>query len=105
MDDSPVTLPGVSGAIYGIYPKPLEVLALRFAVVSPAMHGARGGAPEGERNGNYRHGARTKEAIELRKLIRRLARGDVGGTVHTNNNPLHGVDAHFDFVPPQRPQL
>ena len=36
------------------------------------MHGARGGAPEGERNGNYRHGARTKEANELRKLIRRL---------------------------------
>ena len=23
------------------------------------MHGARGGAPEGERNGNYRHGAGT----------------------------------------------
>ena len=36
------------------------------------MHDARGGAPEGERNGNYRHGARTKEAIEVRKLIRRL---------------------------------
>jgi hypothetical protein len=36
------------------------------------MHGARGGAPEGERNGNYRHGARTKEATELRKLIRAL---------------------------------
>jgi hypothetical protein len=36
------------------------------------MHGARGGAPEGERNGNYRHGARTKEAIALRKLIRKL---------------------------------
>jgi hypothetical protein len=36
------------------------------------MHGARGGAPEGERNGNYRHGARTKEAIELTKLIRKL---------------------------------
>ena len=30
------------------------------------------GASEGERNGNYRHGARTKETIELRKLIRRL---------------------------------
>ena len=28
------------------------------------MHGARGGAPEGERNGNYRHGARSKETIE-----------------------------------------
>ena len=36
------------------------------------MHGARGGAPEGERNGNYRHGARTKEAIELGALIRAL---------------------------------
>jgi hypothetical protein len=29
----------------------------------------RVGVPEGERNGNYRHGARTKEAIELRALI------------------------------------
>ena len=36
------------------------------------MHGAHGGAPEGERNENYRPGAGTKEAIELRKLIRRL---------------------------------
>jgi len=24
------------------------------------MHGARGGAPEAKRNGNYRHGARSK---------------------------------------------
>jgi len=30
------------------------------------MHRARGGAPEGERNGNYRHGARTKEAIAVK---------------------------------------
>ena len=29
------------------------------------MHGARGGAPLGERNGNYRHGARSKESMEL----------------------------------------
>jgi len=29
------------------------------------MHGARGGAPNGERNGNYRHGARTKDASSL----------------------------------------
>lgn len=36
------------------------------------MHGARGGAPEGERNGNYRHGARTKEMIEVWKLIKSL---------------------------------
>lgn len=36
------------------------------------MHGARGGAPEGRRNGNYKHGARTKEMIELRKFIKSL---------------------------------
>jgi hypothetical protein len=36
------------------------------------MHGARGGAPEGKRNGNYRHGARSKEMIELWKLIKSL---------------------------------
>ena len=36
------------------------------------MHAARGGAPEGKRNGNYKHGARSKETIELRKLIKSL---------------------------------
>jgi hypothetical protein len=36
------------------------------------MHGERGGAPEGKRNGNYRHGGRTKEIIELWKLIKSL---------------------------------
>jgi len=36
------------------------------------MHGARGGAPEGERNGNYRHGARTKETIAFWRLIKAL---------------------------------
>jgi len=36
------------------------------------MHGARGGAPEGKRNGNYRHGARSKETIALLKLIKSL---------------------------------
>jgi len=49
------------------------------------MHGARGGAPEGTcngnyrhgvpegtRNGNYRHGARSKETIELWKFIKSL---------------------------------
>ena len=35
-------------------------------------HAARGGAPEGKRNGNYKHGARSKETIELRKLIKSL---------------------------------
>ena len=32
----------------------------------------RGGAPEGKRNGNYRHGCRTKEMIEVWKLIKSL---------------------------------
>jgi hypothetical protein len=36
------------------------------------MHGARGGAPEGKRNGNYRRGARTKATIELWRLIKSL---------------------------------
>ena len=38
------------------------------------MHGARGGAPEGERNGNYRHGARTKQSLQIARLIKTLAR-------------------------------
>jgi hypothetical protein len=43
------------------------------------MHGAGGGAPAGKRNGNYKHGGRTKEAIaemrevnELLRLVRKL---------------------------------
>jgi hypothetical protein len=31
-----------------------------------------GGAPEGKRNGNYRHRARTKATIELWRLITSL---------------------------------
>ena len=27
------------------------------------LHGGRGGAPSGEKNGNYKHGRRTKKAI------------------------------------------
>ena len=36
------------------------------------MHGAGGGAPKGERNGMYRHGIYTKEAIAERKATREL---------------------------------
>ena len=40
------------------------------------MHGARGGAPSGEGNGQYRHGRRTSVAISERRdmliLIRQL---------------------------------
>jgi hypothetical protein len=38
------------------------------------MHGARGGAPEGEHNGNYRHGGSTKEALAEMAEFRLLAR-------------------------------
>lgn len=36
------------------------------------MHGARAGAPKGEKNGNYRHGAYTNEAREVRAQNRLL---------------------------------
>jgi hypothetical protein len=38
------------------------------------MHGAGGGAPVGKRNGNYRHGACTKEATYLMRDLNMLAR-------------------------------
>ena len=38
------------------------------------MHGARGGAPSGERNGNYRDGTRTKEAVQAVRLVNLLSR-------------------------------
>ena len=38
------------------------------------MHGARGGAPEGKRNGNFKHGGRTIEAVAASRYIRELLR-------------------------------
>lgn len=38
------------------------------------VHGARGGAPMGKANGAWRHGGRTLEAIETRRLIGELDR-------------------------------
>jgi hypothetical protein len=39
------------------------------------MHGgAGGGAPKGNRNGNYRHGASTMEAITLMRDLKMLAK-------------------------------
>jgi hypothetical protein len=37
------------------------------------MHGAGGGAPTGEANGNYRHGRRTQEMTRTLRLCRALA--------------------------------
>jgi hypothetical protein len=38
------------------------------------MHGACGGAPKGEANGNYRTGEYTGEVLETERLIRALTR-------------------------------
>ena len=38
------------------------------------MHGAGGGAPMGERNGRWRHGGRSFELTETRRLIAELTR-------------------------------
>ncbi len=38
------------------------------------MHGARGGAPRGKRNGNYKDGLYTAELIEATRLVRALLR-------------------------------
>ena len=51
--------------------KPCHAPAVRGWKVC-RMHGARGGAPEGKRNGNCRHGARSKETIALWKFIKSL---------------------------------
>ena len=38
------------------------------------FHGAGGGGPKGERNGNYKHGLYTNEAIEERRALLALLR-------------------------------
>jgi hypothetical protein len=40
-----------------------------------AKHGGKSpGAPKGERNGNYRHGGETNDAVDLRRQVSRLLR-------------------------------
>lgn len=38
------------------------------------LHGGRAGAPRGERNGSWRHGGETKEAVAQRRAVRALLR-------------------------------
>ena len=47
---------------------------LRYGYRVCRMHGARGGAPTGKRNGKYRDGMRTKEAVQAARLISLLSR-------------------------------
>jgi hypothetical protein len=37
------------------------------------MHGAGGGAPKGQRNGNYRHGGNSSDAIALKRRLNNWA--------------------------------
>ena len=53
--------------------KPCQAPAVKGWAVC-RFHGARGGGPEGNRNGRYRHGLCTKEAVEERRLLRELLR-------------------------------
>ena len=36
------------------------------------FHGAGGGGPKGKRNGNYKHGLFTKEAVQMRRQVSTL---------------------------------
>jgi hypothetical protein len=38
------------------------------------LHGARAGAPSGKRNGRWKHGNATKEAMAQRRMVRALLR-------------------------------
>ncbi len=51
--------------------KPCQAPAVRGWCVC-RFHGARGGAPKGKRNGRYRHGLYTVEAVEGRRAVREL---------------------------------
>ncbi len=53
--------------------KPCRAPAVRGWAVC-RFHGARGGAPKGVRNGNYKHGLYTKTAVEERRVIQELLR-------------------------------
>lgn len=52
------------------------------------MHGARGGAPEGKRNGMWRHGGRTKESDTIRKMTRVLSDWAKAGAAETRGGVI-----------------
>ena len=62
----------------------------RLACQAPAVtgwtvcrfHGAGGGGPSGERNGAYRHGLHTAEAVAERRALTELLREAKAGMAH-----------------------
>ena len=55
--------------------RPCKGPAMRGKTVC-RMHGGKGGAPRGNRNGSYRHGRHTIKAMEVRREAR-LAAGQI----------------------------
>ena len=53
--------------------QPCQAPAVRGWAVC-RMHGARGGAGSGAANPNWKHGGRSSEALELRKLVSAMGR-------------------------------
>ena len=51
------------------------------------FHGARGGGPKGKRNGMYRHGVFTHEAIVERRIIHELLRQCTNGLISAITGP------------------
>ena len=51
------------------------------------MQGTRGGSPHGNRNGNYKHGGRTKKVIkagrEVNALLRYIRKCEQDGGIHS----------------------
>jgi hypothetical protein len=66
------------GQLNGEKAMPVILLWTVPAVVAAGVTGhylvSRGGAPTGKRNGNYRDGTRTKEAVQAARLISLLSR-------------------------------
>ena len=60
------------------------------------LHGAHGGAPKGKRNGRYRHGERTKEALALKRQM--------GEVLRTARSLLTGSRPVDDHAPQLRPR-
>ena len=68
--------------------KPCQAPAVRGWTVC-RFHGAGGGAPKGARNGRYKNGLFTTEAVEERRVIRELLRrsSDVLAALPCERNP------------------
>src|SRR5215207_6809550 len=65
------------------------------------MHGARGGAPEGEANGYFKTGEHTAEVREARRLVRAILRRakEAEAIAEAQALAVHGVDSRSVLEP------